>query len=360
MSVRPFTGTVRPFAVDVPRRTSTSSGGGSLRCDGPAKKRPSTTSRRAFDSRPCRRSPRTGPRTTGAGSRRAQRAAAVPDDDRRSRHPLHPRALEARHALPIIVTHGWPGSVVEQLKIIGPLTDPTAHGGSAEDAFDVVIPSLPGYGFSGKPTDTGWDPPQIARAWAELMERLGYGRYVAQGGDWGNAVTERWPSAPDGVAGIHTNMPATFPENREGPPVRRPSPARSPADERRAWDQLDFFYKHGLGYANEMAADRRRCTARDSPVGLAAWMLDHDARSHSLIARVFDGQAEGLTKDDILDNVDALLVDEDGGLVGSPVLGEQARVLRPRGCRPAGRGQRLPGRDLRSSAQLGGGRLSRT
>jgi pimeloyl-ACP methyl ester carboxylesterase len=221
---------------------------------------------------------------------------------------IHFIQVKSRHpnALPIIITHGWPGSIIEQLKVIGPLTDPTAYGGRAEDAFDVVIPSLPGYGFSGKPTATGWDPQRIARAWVVLMKRLGYTRFVAQGGDWGNAVTEQMAllASPE-LIGIHTNMPATIPDDiAKAMQFGEPPPSGLSADERHAWDQLDFFYKHGLGYANEMANRPQTLYGiEDSPVGLAAWMLDHDARSLALIARVFDGQNEGLTRDDILDNI---------------------------------------------------------
>ena len=219
-------------------------------------------------------------------------------------HFIHVRSKH-ENALPIIVTHGWPGSIIEQLKIIEPLTNPTAHGGSASDAFDVVIPSLPGYGFSGKPTKTGWDPQRTARAWAVLMDRLGYKRYAAQGGDWGNAVTEQLALLkPAGLVGIHTNMPATVPDAiarslKDGTP-----PTGLSTDEQHAYDQLDYFYKHGLGYALEMANRPQTLYAiQDSPVGLAAWMLDHDASGQALIARVFEGQPEGLTKDDVLDNV---------------------------------------------------------
>jgi len=220
-------------------------------------------------------------------------------------HFIHVRSPHP-NALPIIVTHGWPGSVVEQLKIIDHLANPEAHGGSASDAFDVVIPSLPGYGFSGKPAATGWDPIRIARAWVVLMKRLGYTRFVAQGGDWGNAVTEQMALLqPPELIGIHTNMPATVPAEIEAAMQSgKPAPSSLSADERRAWDQLDFFYKNGLGYAQEM--NHRPQTlygVADSPVGLAAWMLDHDAASHALIARVFAGQTEGLTADDVLDNV---------------------------------------------------------
>jgi pimeloyl-ACP methyl ester carboxylesterase len=220
-------------------------------------------------------------------------------------HFIHVRS---RHgdALPLIVTHGWPGSVIEQLKIVEPLTDPTAHGGSASDAFHLVIPSLPGYGFSGKPTAPGWNPARIARAWATLMQRLGYAHYVAQGGDWGNAVSEVMAlQAPPGLLGIHTNMAATVPANiSKALALNEAPPADLTAEERNAWNQLDFFYRKGLGYANEMALRPQTLYALvDSPVGLAAWMLDHDARSQEMIARVFDGKTEGLTRDDVLDNV---------------------------------------------------------
>jgi pimeloyl-ACP methyl ester carboxylesterase len=220
-------------------------------------------------------------------------------------HFIHVRSKHA-NALPVIVTHGWPGSVIEQLKIVDPLTNPTAHGGSASDAFDVVIPSLPGYGFSGKPATTGWDPQRIARAWIALMKRLGYTRYVAQGGDWGNAVTEQMALiAPPELVGIHTNMPATVPDDiAHALKFGDPAPAGLSADEAHAFDQLDFFYKHGLGYAQEMANRPQTLYGiEDSPIGLAAWMIDHDAASQALIARVFDGQAEGLSRDDILDNI---------------------------------------------------------
>ncbi|ABB06752.1 epoxide hydrolase family protein [Burkholderia lata] len=215
----------------------------------------------------------------------------------RSRHP---------DALPIIVTHGWPGSIIEQLKIIGPLTDPTAYGGTASDAFDVVIPSLPGYGLSGKPAATGWDPARIARAWIVLMKRLGYRRYVAQGGDWGNAVTEQMALvAPPELLAIHTNMPATVPDDiAKALKFGEPAPAGLPPDEQHAFEQLDSFYRHGLGYAQEMANRPQTLYAiEDSPIGLAAWMLDHDASGLALITRVFDGRTEGLTRDDVLDNV---------------------------------------------------------
>jgi pimeloyl-ACP methyl ester carboxylesterase len=220
-------------------------------------------------------------------------------------HFIHVRSKHP-DALPVIVTHGWPGSIIEQLKVIGPLTDPTAHGGVASDAFDVVIPSLPGYGFSGKPTATGWDPARVARAWIVLMKRLGYRRYVAQGGDWGNAVTEQMALvAPPELLAIHTNMPATVPDDiAKALKFGDPAPAGLPPDEQHAFEQLDYFYRHGLGYAQEMASRPQTLYGiEDSPIGLAAWMLDHDASGLALITRVFDGGTEGLTRDDVLDNV---------------------------------------------------------
>src|SRR5215467_6106496 len=220
-------------------------------------------------------------------------------------HFIHVRSKNP-NALPIIITHGWPGSIIEQLKVIGPLTDPTAFGGKAEDSFDVVIPSLPGYGYSGKPTKPGWNPVSIAKAWATLMQRLGYTKYVAQGGDWGNAISEVMAlQQPPGLLGIHTNMAATVPSDvSKALATGGPPPAGLSPDEKHAWDQLDDFYKHGLGYAIEM--NNRPQTLYgivDSPVGLAAWMIDHDARSQEMIARVFDGKTEGLSRYDVLDNV---------------------------------------------------------
>jgi pimeloyl-ACP methyl ester carboxylesterase len=220
-------------------------------------------------------------------------------------HFIHVRSKH-ENALPMIVTHGWPGSIIEQVKIIEPLANPTAHGGSESDAFHLVIPSLPGYGFSGKPTAPGWNPISIARAWATLMQRLGYTRYVAQGGDWGNAVSELMAlQQPPGLLGIHTNMAATVPANiSKALAFHEAPPADLTAEERNAWNQLDFFYTKGLGYALEMSNRPQTLYALvDSPLGLAAWMLDHDARSQEMIARVFDGKTEGLTRDDVLDNV---------------------------------------------------------
>jgi pimeloyl-ACP methyl ester carboxylesterase len=206
----------------------------------------------------------------------------------RSRHP---------NALPVIITHGWPGSIIEQLKVIGPLTDPTAYGGRAQDAFDVVIPSMPGYGFSGKPTATGWNPDRIARAWTELMKRVGYTRYVAQGGDWGSPISSAMArQAPPGLLGIHINLPATVPPDvaaalaAGGPP-----PAGLSDKERAAFDSLDTFYKRRRAYG-AMMGTRPQVIGQaltDSPAGLAVFMYDYN-----------DGEPERLlTKDDFLDNV---------------------------------------------------------
>jgi pimeloyl-ACP methyl ester carboxylesterase len=220
-------------------------------------------------------------------------------------HFIHVRSKHP-NAMPLIVTHGWPGSIVEQLKIIDPLVNPTAHGGNATDAFDVVIPSIPGYGFSGKPSGTGWDPPHIARAWDVLMKRLGYTSYVAQGGDWGAIITELMGAqAPKGLLGIHTNMPNVIPVDIDKATFSgAPAPADLSADEKLAYERLSFVYAKGVGYGFQMGLRPQTLYGiADSPVGLAAYFLDHDARSLELIARVFDGQSEGLTRDDILDNV---------------------------------------------------------
>lgn len=220
-------------------------------------------------------------------------------------HFIHVRSKSA-NALPLIVTHGWPGSIIEQLKIIDPLTNPTAYGASASDAFDVVIPSLPGYGFSGRPTAPGWDVPRIVRAWVTLMKRLGYSRFAAAGGDVGAQVGDEFGvQAPPELLGVHTNMPGTVPENvSKALNDHEPAPAGLSDEECSAWDQLDFFYKKGLGYANEMSLRPQTLYGlQDSPIGLAAWILDHDDRSYKLIARAFDGQTEGLSRDDILDNI---------------------------------------------------------
>lgn len=219
-------------------------------------------------------------------------------------HFIHVRSKH-KNALPVIITHGWPGSVIEQLKIIDPLTDPTAYGGTAEDAFDVVIPSIPGYGFSGKPTELGWEPVRIAKAWIELMNRLGYKKYVAQGGDWGNAISEIMGiMAPPELLAIHTNLPATVPAEITKAMQAGVQPPGLTPDEINAYQQVEFFYKKGFAYAGQMGHRPQTLYGiADSPIGLAAWILDHDAKSYQLIARVFEGKSEGLTKDDILDNI---------------------------------------------------------
>jgi pimeloyl-ACP methyl ester carboxylesterase len=220
-------------------------------------------------------------------------------------HFIHVRSKH-ENALPLIVTHGWPGSIIEQLKIVDPLTNPTAHGASASDAFHLVIPSMPGYGYSGKPTTTGWGPERIARAWTVLMKRLGYTRFVAQGGDWGAVIVDLMGvQAPPELLGIHTNMAAAVPPDIDKTAFTgAPPPPGLSAEERHAYDQLAFFYTLDLAYAQEMGTRPQTLYGiADSPVGLAAWILDHDARSLELIARVFDGQPEGLTRDDVLDNI---------------------------------------------------------
>ncbi|MFL5533705.1 MAG: epoxide hydrolase family protein [Gemmatimonadales bacterium] len=220
-------------------------------------------------------------------------------------HFIHVRSKH-EDALPLIVSHGWPGSVIEQLKIIDPLTNPTAHGASALDAFHLVIPSMPGYGFSGKPTATGWGPERIARAWAELMKRLGYDRYVASGGDWGGQIVDLMGAqAPPGLLGIHTNFPgAVRPDVAAAVQSGGPAPSGLDDEETRLYEKLKDFFAIDVAYALEMGTHPQALYGiADSPVGLAAWMLDHDATSLALIARVFDGQAEGLTRDDILDNI---------------------------------------------------------
>jgi pimeloyl-ACP methyl ester carboxylesterase len=220
-------------------------------------------------------------------------------------HFMHIRSKH-ENALPLIVTHGWPGSIIEQLKIIEPLTNPTAHGGSAEEAFHLVIPSMPGYGFSGKPTTTGWGPERIARAWATLMERLGYQRYAAQGGDWGALIVDMMGvQAPQGLVGIHTNMAGAIPPEIDAAAFAGAAPPSGlDEEEKYSFEHVSFFYKHGLGYAQEMGHRPQTLYGiEDSPVGLAAWIIDHDIWTYRLIARVFDGTAEGMTRDDILDNI---------------------------------------------------------
>ena len=220
-------------------------------------------------------------------------------------HFIHVRSKH-EGSPPIVITHGWPGSIVEQLKIIGPLTNPTAFGGTEADAFDVIIPSMPGYGFSERPTEAGWNPPRIAQAWITLVQRLGYDRFFAQGGDWGALMTELIAViAPPGLVAVHTNMPSTVPpeifqalRDNDGPP------AGLSDEERRAYERLEVFFYHGLAYANQMGHRPQTLYGiADSPIALAAWFLDHDQASYRMIARAFDGKTEGLSRDDVLDNI---------------------------------------------------------
>src|SRR6202140_5377018 len=220
-------------------------------------------------------------------------------------HFIHVRSKH-ENALPLIVTHGWPGSITEQLKIIDPLTNPTAHGGNASDPFHIVLRSMPGYGFSGNAATLGWDPAHIARAWTVLMKRLGYKKFVAQGGDWGAVITELMGvQAPPELLGIHTNMPNVIPLDIDKLAFSgAPAPANLSADEMLAYERLSFVYAKGIGYGFQMGLRPQTLYGMaDSPVGLAAYFLDHDARSYELIARVFAGESEGLTRDDVLDNI---------------------------------------------------------
>ena len=249
-------------------------------------------------------------------------------------HFIHVRSKH-ENALPVVICHGWPGSIIEQLKMIEPLTDPTAHGGTTADAFHVVIPSMPGYGFSGKPASTGWDVPRIARAYSTLMSRLGYTRYVAQGGDWGALVVDQMGvQAPPGLAGMHTNMPGAVPSNIDAAAFAgAPAPAGLSADERKAYDELVFVYKH-VYYAFYMGSRPQTLVGlSDSPVFLAAFMCDHDAKSLQLKARVFDGQVEGLTRDDVLDNVTLFWLTNSGVSAGRLYWENKLPFFAPKGVK---------------------------
>ena len=272
-------------------------------------------------------------------------------------HFIHVRSNH-EHALPVIITHGWPGSIIELLRVIDPLTNPTAHGGSADDAFDVVIPSIPDYGYSGKPRDTSWTPDRIAAAWAELMKRLGYTHYVAQGGDWGAVITDLMGvAAPPGLLGIHSNMPGVIP-----PEVAQeirfvtgaPAPAGLSAEEQSTWEQINFLYTKGIGYAVEMATSPQTLYAlADSPVGLAAWMINHDAaqlRGHQGRLRRAPGREPDQGRGPRQRHV--LLADEHRGLVEPPLRGERVRLLRRQERLHPGRRDRVPERDLQGAAQL--------
>ena len=294
---------VRPFQVDIPEedsgRSSPAHRGDALAHQG-ARRR---IGRRACSWRRCRSSPATGrPSTTGASARR--RLNALPqfttEIDGVEIHFIHVRSRH-ENALPLIMTHGWPGSVIELLETVGPLTDPTAHGGTPEDAFHLVLPSLPGYGFSGEPTELGWDAGRIARAWAELMHRLGYTRYVAQGGDVGALVTDLMGrQAVEGLVGYHLNLLTAVLAIGDQLP-------KESEQERAAAEAVATFREDGFGYFLEMATRPQTIgyALLDSPVALAAWMLDHDTDSYYKISRAFvDGEPVGnLTRDTIVDNI---------------------------------------------------------
>ena len=272
-------------------------------------------------------------------------------------HFIHVNSRHA-NALPLIITHGWPGSVIELLKVIDPLTNPTAHGGQAEDAFDVVIPSMPGYGFSGKPTGTGWNPDRIGRAWAELMKRLGYTRYVAQGGDWGSPVSGAMArQAPAGLLGIHINLPATVPSDvAMALAGGGPAPAGLSEKERAAFDALDTFFKKYMAYGAIMGTRPQTIGygLADSPVGLAAWIFDYN-----------NGEPERLlNRDDVLDNVTLYWLTNTRDLGSADLLGDQwpkrhsRRGTEDRRDIAPGRHHGISGGGLSNAGDMGPARLS--
>ena len=301
--------TIRPFHIDDPgggaRGPPCSHRGHALAREGDRRR----SARRACSWRRCRHSRATGrPSTTGASARRELNSCPhfITEIDGLDIHFIHVRSKH-EDALPLIVCHGWPGSVIEQMKIIEPLTDPTAHGASAADAFHLVIPSMPGYGFSGKPAATGWGPEHIASAWAELMKRLGYDRYVAQGGDWGGQIVDLMGVlAPPGLIGIHTNFPGAVRDDVTAAVLCRAARRRPVlmTRKRACTRSCGTSGRQTSPMPSSMGTHPQTLYGiADSPVGLAAWLLDHDATSLALIARVFDGQTEGLTRDDVLDNI---------------------------------------------------------
>ena len=275
-------------------------------------------------------------------------------------HFIHVRSKH-ENALPLIVTHGWPGSITEQMKIIDPLTNPTEHGGNASDAFDVVIPSMPGYGLSARPIATGWDPAHIARAWTVLMKRLGYTKFVAQGGDWGAIITELMGvQAPPELMGIHTNMANVIPLDIDKLGFSgAPAPANLSADEKLAYERLSFVYAKGIGYGFQMGLRPQTLYGiADSPIGLAAYFLDHDARSYEMIARVFCRRERRPHPRRRPRQHHADLVDEYRALRRPSILGKQGgAVLRRQGRRGPDCRKRLPRRTLSCSTELGGAGL---